>query len=159
MAIFFIVLYFAFVLFFSFTKSISLNHPLFHVFKSLFPSWKFFDESNDTPVLLYKFLNETDWKIAVPVPERRWYNFIWNPEGNYYLAYHSHMQQLMGDLTEANEQETAAFQNHLSYKVTANFIQQLNLKSAYQFKVSAIKKNDSGFIITEDILISPEMNP
>lgn len=142
-------------------RLVSLVSPviLLEFFKPLFPSWKFFDESIDTPVLLYRELNQSEWKIAVPVPERRWYNILWNPEGNFYLAYHSHMQQLMGDLTEADEKEMHAFQNHPSYKITANFVKALNLKTPYQFKVSAIKIEGNGFVILEDILLSQEINP
>ncbi len=128
-------------------------------FKPLFPSWKFFDESTDTPVLLYKHLDESDWKIAMPVPPKRWYNVLWNPEGNFYLAYHSHMQQLMGDLTAFDENKLDEFHNQISYQITENFVKMLNLQKPYHFKVSAIKKNESGFEIVEDILLSQEMSP
>lgn len=130
-------------------------------FKPLFPSWKFFDESKDTPVLLYKYLDESkdEWKIAVNIPDRRWYNFLWNPQGNYYLAYHSHMQQLMGDLSEFDEMKLDEFHHHISYKITANFIRALHLSRPYHFKVSSIKKNTVSFEIIEDILVSQEISP
>lgn len=100
-------------------------------------------------MLFYKYTDETDWRIAFPVPEKRWYNFLWNPEGNLYLAYNSHMQQLMDDLT-GFENEPEKFSDHVSYKITGHFIQRLNPSHAYQFKVSSAGG---------DVLISPEIHP
>lgn len=158
-----ILAYFIIVLLFSFLKTQAFTHPFFDIFKSLFPSWRFFDESTDTPVLLYRFLDENEWKIAVPIPKRRWYHVLWNPEGNFYLAYHSHMQQLMGDLSAFDEEKLSAFHHHISYKITANFVKALKLTRPYQFKVSAIKKisqyKNNDFEILEDILLSPEITP
>lgn len=132
---------------------------LLHFFKPLFPSWKFFDESTDTPVLLYKMLDETQWKLAVPLPHRHWSHLFFHPKGNLYLAYHSHMQQLMGDLTAFDEKRLDEFQHHISYKITANFVKVLKPPRPYHFKVSAIKKEGEGFVVLEDILLSPEIHP
>lgn len=120
-----------------------------HFFKTLFPSWKFFDESTDTPVLLYKYTDEADWKLVFPVPAKHWYNVLWNPQGNLYLAYNSHMQQLMMDLAEF-EEVPEKFSQHVSYKITHNFIKALHPTRPYQFKVSSREG---------DFLISPEINP
>ena len=128
-------------------------------FKPLFPSWKFFDESTDTPVLLYKYLDETDWKIVFPPPPKRWFTLLWNPRGNLYLAYHSHMQQLLGDLSAFDENKLDQFHHHISYKITVNFVKALRPIRPYHFKVSAIKKTALGFEVLEDILISEEMTP
>jgi len=136
-----------------------MRNFLLNFFKPLFPSWKFFDESTDTPVLLYKYLDENEWKITIPVPPKHWTNFLWNPRGNFYLAYHSHMQQLMGDLTHFDETKIHEFHQHISYQITENFVKQLNLTKAYHFKVSTIEKTKRGFIILEDILLSPEIHP
>lgn len=154
-----ILLYFIIILSFTFLKAKFLDHAFFNFFKSLFPSWKFFDESTDTPVLLYRFLSsEDDWKIAVPVPKRKWSDFFWNPEGNFYLAYHSHMQQLMNDLTNLEEEKLQDFQHHLSYKLTANFLKIRDFSRPYQFKISTIVKTEESFEILEDIILSPEIH-
>ena len=157
-----ILIYFVLVLSFSFFKARFLDNAFFELFKSLFPSWKFFDESIDTPVLLYRFVSQkgpaNEWQIAVPVPPRRWYNVLWNPEGNFYLAYHSHMQQLMNDLMTLEDEKMSSFHHHLSYQLTANFLKARHFNRPYQFKVSTIKKTEAGFEVLEDILLSQEMN-
>jgi len=134
-----------------------MSEFLLTFFKPLFPSWKFFDESTDTPVLLYKYVEESEWKIAMPVPARRWFNFLWNPSGNLYLAYHSHMQQLMGDLTHFDDNKLHEFHEHISYQITENFLKQKNLTRPFHFKISAIEKTPAGFIILEDIILSQEI--
>lgn len=126
-------------------------------FKPLFPSWKFFDESQDTPVLLYKCIDEAQWKIACPVPSKSWSHIFWNPRGNLYLAYHSHMQQLMGDLSSFDDKKLHEFHHHISYKITENFVRALKPERPFHFKVSTIKLTEMGFEIIEDILLSKEI--
>lgn len=151
-----IIAYFLLIIFFSLIKSKKIENPTFNLFKSMFPSWKFFDESVDTPVLLYRLKDEEKWKVCVPHPKRRWFNLFYNPEGNFYLAYHSHIQQLLGDLTYFDESKLDQFHEHISYKITENFVRALDLKSDFQFKISSIKlTGPSDFEILEDILISP----
>lgn len=105
-------------------------------------------------MLLYKYTDETEWKRAFPVPARRWYHFLWNPEGNLYLACNSHMQQLMLDMAEF-EDSPEKFSEHVSYQLTHNFIKVLKPARPYQFKVSTQKENSED----EDFLISPEFTP
>lgn len=154
--IYFILAYFLIIIFFSLIKTKTIENSTLNLFKFMFPSWKFFDESIDTPVLLYRLIDQAEWKICVPLPKRRWFHFLYNPEGNFYLAYHSHIQQLLGELNSFDDLLLKQFSETVSYKITENFVRFQNPKEDFQFKISAIKFNDNGqFEILEDILISP----
>ena len=133
----------------------------------MFPSWKFYDESNDTPILLYKIIdkevgseNNDQWKICFPPPKVKWFHFLLNPQGNLYLAYHSNIQQLLGDLENCLESKLGDFHQNPSYQIAENFVRhELRTKKTladFQFKISNIKTYAaSDFSIEEDILISP----
>ena len=157
--------YFLIILLFSMAKSPKIENTTFNLFKSMFPSWKFFDESVDTPVLLYRTKLATvfsQWEICVPHPEKKWFHLLYNPHGNFYLAYHSHIQQLLGDLTTFEDSKLESFHQHVSYKTTENFVRYTLMKkkciSLFQFKISSVKINDDGTLnIIEDVLISPEL--
>lgn len=150
-----IALYFFLIIFFSFIKTPHIENATINLFKAFCPSWKFFDESVDTPVLLYRLVQEEKWKICIPHPQKHWYHFLYNPQGNFYLAYHSHIQQLLGDLNHLDDFGTQHFHEHVSYQICENFVRSLNLSSDFQFKISSIELNDQGFSILEDILLSP----
>jgi hypothetical protein len=150
-----VLFYFFFILFFSLIKTPKIENSTVNLFKALFPSWKFFDESADTPVLLFRLVNEEEWRICVPHPQKHWYHLFYNPEGNLYLAYHSHIQQLLGELTNASELESQRFHEHISYNICEHFVRSRSLSSDFQFKISNIQIEKKGFIVLDDILISP----
>lgn len=151
-----ILIYFFLIIAFSLIKNKPIESPTLNLFKFMFPSWKFFDESVDTPVLLYKLVNQEKWKICFPYPKRKWFHFLYNPEVNFYLAYHSHIQQLLGELNNFDDLKLDEFHKTTSYKITENFVRFLKPTSEFQFKISSIKKFDNDqFEILEDILISP----
>ena len=87
---------------------------------------------------------------------------MYNPEGNFYLAYHSHIQQLLGDLTSATDQQITNFSENVSYKITENFVRNVlsrkNYQGSFEFKISSIKHTDeNNFQVLEDILLSPQL--
>ena len=158
-----LALYFVIIILFTLIKSPKIESRTLNLFKSMFPSWKFFDESLDTPVLLYR-TKKSDlfgpWQILLPPPNFQWFNVFFNPKGNFYLACHSHIQQLLGDLTNTDETQIPLFHHQISYKITENLVrfelQKQNIESEFQFKLSAIKLNKNApFEVIEDILISP----
>lgn len=151
----FIALYFILIIFFSFFKTPKIENAIVNLFKALCPSWKFFDESIDTPVLLFRLINENEWKICINHPRKRWFHILYNPQGNFYLAYHSHIQQLLGDLDQADDLTAQQFHQHVSYKICENFVRSMKPSSDFQFKISSIELNEQGLHILDDILISP----
>jgi hypothetical protein len=155
-----IILYFLIIITLSLFKRKKINSPSLNFFKSLFPSWKFFDESVDTPVLLWRLYSDPDnhWQVYFPPPEKKWFNLFYNSEGNFYLAYHSHIQQLLGELSVLEDSAASEFHHHSAYKITENFVRSKKPTGDFQFKISSIKyKEDHSFIVIEDILISPRL--
>jgi len=65
----FILGYFALILAFSFFNAKKIENKNLNLFKFMFPAWKFFDESVDTPVLLYRLADQEKWKICCPPPK------------------------------------------------------------------------------------------
>lgn len=156
-----ILFYFLLLIIFSLIKSPSLKSPTLNLFKSMFPSWKFFDENNDTPALLFK--TDQTWIICFSPQKTKWRQILINPSGNFYLAYHSQIQQLLGDLNETDDDSINSFQNSTSYKIVTNFVRyKLNLikySGHFQFKISYIKHIDRDhFEILEDVLLSPTLD-
>jgi hypothetical protein len=159
-----LILYIGLIIVFSLIKFPAIENKTLNFFKAFFPSWKFFDESVNTPVLLIRTqYNETlsDWQVAYPPPKTKWFHFLLNPQGNFYLAFHSHIQQLLGELTLCDEEETKKFHTLVTYKTTVNFarfkVLQLTAEAKYfQFKISNIEYIDNfNFQVLDDILISP----
>lgn len=163
-----LILYFLIIIVFSLIKSPKIESPTLNLFKSMFPSWKFFDESVDTPVLLYRLKKGEhfgEWTICFPHPPKKWFHLFVNPKGNFYLAYHSHIQQLLGELDSCLDKDISTFHQQVSYKMTENFVRyelQTNAGvpsgSPFEFKISSILlMNDNHFEVKEDILLSPTL--
>lgn len=95
-----------------------INNPFINLFKAHFPSWKFFDDCEHTPLLFCAFLKSngtwSDWEIILKPQKPRWYQFFFNPEINLYLAYHSLILQFISDLlkvkTDTEVEELISFQ-------------------------------------------------
>lgn len=161
-----LTLYFLLIIIFALVKTPQIESPTLNLFKSMFPSWKFFDESINTPVLLYRLKNKdqfANWVICIPPPKNKWTHLFYNPHGNYYLAYHSHIQQALEDLANLDDDQLERFHHHVSYKTTENFVRyellKKQLSSEFQFKISNIKRtNGTDFEVMEDILLSPTLN-
>lgn len=150
-----ISIYFLIIILLSLFKSPKIESPLLNLFKPLFPSWKFFDESVDTPLLYYRTIigtEDSEWIICVPHAPKKWFHLFINPSGNFYLAYHSHIQQLLGELDACTDEQISTFHKSVSYQMTENFVryelQRLKFVGNFQFKISA---HD------EDILLSPKL--
>lgn len=150
-----LAIYFISIILLSVFKTPEIKSPLLNFFKPIFPSWKFFDESVDTPLLYYRTINGQEvsgWIICVPHAPKKWFHIFINPTGNFYLAYHSHIQQLLGELDACNDDQITAFHKSVSYKMTENFVrfelQRKNYIGNFQFKISDQQ---------DDILLSPDL--
>lgn len=167
MLIFSLCLYFLIITILSVIKTPKIENQTLNLFKSMFPSWKFFDESTDTPVLLFRTIqNEiySEWNICLPPPKNQWYKLLINPNGNFYLAHHSQIQQLLSELTHFDETKIDLFHLENSYLIVENFVRfelkKRKILDGFQFKLSSIQLIDQkNFKIIEDILISPMLLP
>lgn len=76
-----------------------------------FPSWRFFDFINSVPLLYVRSWNEkgewSEWLPALKKPERRFWNILFNPEGNIFLAKQTLVQQFAEELEEPTLTTTA----------------------------------------------------
>ena len=127
------------------------------LFRSLIPSWRFFDQRGEAVILEYRMslpLGEfTPWKNALD--ERAPRNLILNARGNYLLACHTLLQQLIDDLDEWDENRMEEFQESVSFRLVVNLVKERIAKQEpsphpdfrFQFRVRA----------PEDVLISQEL--
>jgi hypothetical protein len=115
------------------------------VLRSLFPSWRFFEEVTEVPMLQYRTsadgLHFDDWKTALTRPVRRWHTIFVNPLGNLYLAYHSLLEYFEEELRLASvgSQPTDLVSYDLIAEVVRKSIQQSSSKgSRFQFRISRV---------------------
>ena len=159
--ILFILLYLILIIIFSLFKKTSrgLNNPYLNLIKPLIPSWKFYDDFEETRLLFYRAKNSEEeafgpWQPLYQNPKATFSSLFVNP-GNLVLAAQSHVQQLLHDI-EFHNAETP-FEDTLSYKITKNLVTYAVRKKysqafIYQFKLASV---DEDALPREDILLSP----
>jgi hypothetical protein len=126
--------------------------PRIQLFRSLFPSWRFFDRPGE-PYLL-----EVCWDPAIsgstpsweqlylPKPFR-WWNLFLNPYGNTVMAWQSLVEILAQDLDEAGESFPS---DSVAYSLVLNGVENAAQGRAFQFR---IRCGD------EILLLSPHISP
>lgn len=124
----------------------------------LFPSWKFFVEMSQSPLLHYRHAGDegvfSDWIDAFPPPRRRLQHLFLNGEGNLLLAEHSLVEKFIREISET-EDETKLHQS-TSYQLVESLIRsKLPAKARkFQFRIGLFSiRNFSA----EEVLVSPEV--
>ena len=78
------------------------------LFRAFFPSWRFFDQLGDIPILEYRWANHSDhfgtWLRCIERSNLKAYSIAFNSIGNLEMAYQSLLQQFLSDLAELQEQ-------------------------------------------------------
>ena len=132
------------------------------LFRSLLPSWKFFDDVGYIPRLYYRFSFGGQgfgyWNEWTPRYDRTLFSFFVNPEGNLTLAYVTLLENLMLEIKDAESAE--AVSTSTSYRLVEEFVRQL-IKDVqprpmmFQFRLSVVHqaKPQAG---ATDILVSGE---
>ena len=143
---------------------------IFEIFKILFPSWEFFDESGKQIILKYRFarnvklLNEKNWEFISFKLKRNFYKLIYNPDANLQLAINSNLELLIDSIYNINNEK---IEDNIYYKITNNYVKfyiinfiisqtELNELIIYQFKISINNYNNSDN--EDDIFISEIFN-
>lgn len=156
-----IVLYFILIVVFSLFKKTSqgINNPYLNLIKPLIPSWKFYDDFEETRLLFYRAKASeeeafSEWAPLYQNPRASFSSLFVN-QGNLILAAHSHIGQLLHDIEIHDDK--ASFEENLSYKITKNLVTYAIRKKypgpfTYQFKLSSV---DLMAKPKEDILVSP----
>ena len=156
-----ILLYFVLIIVFSLFKKTSqgINNPYLNLIKPLIPSWKFYDDFEETRLLFYRAKKDESEAFGEWAPlyqnSKATFSTLFINQGNLMLAAQSHMQQLLSDI-ETHDDKTP-FEDNLSYKITKNLVSYALRKKysgdfTYQFKVASV---DVSAKAREDIIISP----
>ena len=75
------------------------------LFRSFFPSWRFFDDLADVPRLQVRWTEEgstefCSWTTLAKKPPFRLKQLFFNPEGNFFLTHQSLLSQLLMELSD-----------------------------------------------------------
>ena len=127
------------------------------LFRSLLPSWKFFEDIGDNAVLYYKTQNSTEnsdgswseWQtFHQPIVRRTWH-LLFNPFLNLQLAEKSALQHAVAQLS------TTESESLISLKIIESMVAGKIYSGtlAFQFKIALHSEGD-----TEDIYTSPVVN-
>lgn len=161
----FVLLYLVLLVFFSLFKktTVGIDSPFLNLIKPLIPSWKFYDDFEETRLFFYRIKkNESetfsDWIPLYQAPAPKLAHFFINPQGNLILAAHSHIQTLIEDIEHHDAK--LPFEETLSYKITKNFIHYALIRKFheggfYQFKLASSNLEAKPL---EDIMVSPLYN-
>lgn len=156
-----VFLYFVLIVVFSLFKKTSqgIDNPYLNLIKPFIPSWKFYDDFEETRLLFYRAKKSedepfTDW-IPLYQNPRPTLSSLFINRGNLVLAAHSHIQQLLHDIEFHDDSKP--FEETLTYKITKNLVSYAIKKKypegfTYQFKLAS---TDLLAHPKEDILLSP----
>ena len=157
-----VLLYFVLIIAFSLFKKTSqgIENRYLNLIKPLIPSWKFYDDFEETRLLFFraKVSDEeafSEWAPLYQNPKPNVKTLFINHQGNLILAAQSHIQTLVHDIGEHDDK--TPFQDTLTYKITNNLVSYALKKKytkafKYQFKLASV--NEQAEVI-DDILVSP----
>ena len=127
-----------------------MPHWITALFKVFFPSWKFFDELGEPPVLYYRLIFSNGepgpWLVCMENQTRGFGALFLNAQGNLRMACNSLVERLIGDVNETPVKSPADISNSVSYQLVQNLVRNRVGAARFQFKIVSGK---------EDILVSP----
>ncbi|MCB0322713.1 MAG: hypothetical protein KDD69_04035 [Bdellovibrionales bacterium] len=92
--------------------------------RALFPTWRFFDDLAEVPVLLVRFRKAegeySPWEPCLPPLRRSAWRVLLNPEGNYQLAAQNLLCQLNDDIDLIAGEDVEALRESVSYALVEN---------------------------------------
>ncbi len=147
-------------------RSLPVRSAVVQRLRALLPSWRFFDDIGDMPVLWVRVQREGDaedfgpWRPCLPTPKRTWSMLLWNPNGNLRLAYDSLLMHLMTDIDE-HERGSTPLSERVSYQLTEHLVAfQLRQDPSaatvvrYQFKITSVAAG-AALSSGDDVIVSP----
>jgi hypothetical protein len=131
--------------------------------KPLIPSWKFYDDFEETRLFFYRFKKSenspmSEWLPVYQTPTPKIKHLFVNPTTNIILSAHSHIGVLLSDIEDQNViADSKDLEKHPSYKLAKNYItfyleQKYHSLLSYQFKLAVASENAEPI---EDIILSP----
>ncbi|MCB0344921.1 MAG: hypothetical protein KDD66_07380 [Bdellovibrionales bacterium] len=161
-------LYFAAIVFLSTLRIKYVSSRKVYLFRSLFPSWRFFEDLSELPVLYHRVRKGTkdfgDWMPSLKPLERKFSSVLLNPGGNRLLAYYGLLQQVENDMQSVEDGAEHKFSNSVSYLLLERLVREQILLScshaeeknaAFQFKLRSVLQGES-VESGQDILVSLE---
>ena len=140
----------------------------FYLFRALFPSWRFFEDVTDVPVLFYRIESKSTegkpndgdsipefgpWTPGLRQLNRNFGSLLFNPQGNLVHAINSLLQHLEIDVGETSPERIDSFEETVSFCLVKDFVDYLlqggkYLDSAeravpgtkYQFKIGRVRQ-------------------
>jgi hypothetical protein len=160
-----IIIYLVTLILFSLFKSNHFQGKSFYLLRAFFPSWKFYEDLGDVPILFYRIKERgsiwTPWKNCVEKKKRKWTKLFLNSQGNVHLAYGSLLQHLVTDIQEIEDSDYFSLKSKASYQLVQNLVlfeisktNSFQSGMQYEFKVSSWAPC-SPSTLAEDILLSP----
>ena len=129
-------------------------HLPVQLLRAFLPSWKFFEDLGEVPVLYFRIKSAgqwTEWKKWIDPIERKWWQLIFNPQGNLNLAYGSLVQELCDEIHKSKDIEQ--LENSKPFQDLKNLLLERSLgMSEVQFKIVAEQAQGPSI----DVLVSPE---
>lgn len=153
------------VLGFAFAKSrgAELKGSGWAFLRTLFPSWRFFEDLNWVPkldALNLERMNES-WSQCVPDEKRSLMAVVLNPRGNLRLALQSALEQLASELADLPEGAERAFAQSVSYGIVRQIAQnrlmelgRLKRGDRYQFRISSTQPGPEEDSSKDELFIS-----
>lgn len=150
------------IAFVSFRSSPSLQGPAAHLLKSLFPSWRFFDDAGPIPVLFVRTGPDRDrlgpWIAATTRPRPRLCHLLVNAEVLEHLAHETAVARLIDDIAELDDDRHDTLAQMVSYRMVARLAQlwaraRQPHASMHQFKVASMLADE----LIDDLVLSPPL--
>lgn len=149
-----IVIYFLVIIILSMMKSVYLPGRAIYLLRALFPSWKFFEDICDLPVLYYRISYQGqefgEWQACFDKLKRQPISILYNPEGNFQLACNGLLQQLESDIEELDPAKSDEFAMSVSYQLTKQMVLFYIVKKhhcstgfSFQFKVLSVMQGSA----------------
>ena len=132
-------------------------------FRIFIPSWRFFESTGDLALLQYRMhmpnQRVTGWQDCLSKPSASFLSFFINPQGNFYLAAQTLVEQTLVNLNDdsfrLNFSQSSTYQM-LQALVRAQICQHQDLAPvSYQFKITVQSATAQDGTV-EDAVISQE---
>ena len=109
----------------SLSKNRAINNKFLHLLRVFFPSWRFFEDLSELPVIEYRLKGATGepgaWMNIVR-PKVSAGNLFLNPAGNLFLATQSLLEQVQAEISELDPENTQNFTRTASYELCVNLV-------------------------------------
>jgi hypothetical protein len=156
------------IVFLSFYERSQVGGQKLSLFRSLFPSWRFFDQLGHVPKIFFRIMEGdsefSTWTYLFPPAKRHLGLLFLNPNGNLRFTFHSLVERFLLEVSQVGDSTSArtSFLESVSFRQVDKMVQvgisdflKADLrkreiqKFKYQFKVEVVG-------LSETVFLSPE---